>query len=144
MRNDRDNVVTQVAHTLESNDIKMSFIYTCPAYHRKHSLSMSSWQERRRFCKTITSEVLWLHIMGQTDRLPWCQVTRQSLQAPLLLLSPLGSHGEHRFPPKPHSLLEGKFHPGWKITVLFSGLLSVSVMWWSQLCLCHPSYFATP
>ena len=31
--------------------------------------------------------------MGQTDRLPWCQVTRQSLQAPLLLLSPLGSQG---------------------------------------------------
>ena len=39
-------------------------------------------------------------------------------------------------PPKPHSRLEGKLHPGWKVTVLFSGLLSVSVMWWSQLCLC--------
>ena len=39
--------------------------------------------------------------MGQTDRLPWCQVTRHSFQAPLFLLSPLGSHREHRFPTKP-------------------------------------------
>ena len=53
MRNDRDKVVTQVARTLESSDIKMSFIYTCSAYHRKHSLSMSSDKKEDAFVKPL-------------------------------------------------------------------------------------------
>lgn len=108
--------------------------------NRKYALSMSSDRsEENLLLQNCTSEVLWLHIMGLADSLPWCQVTRQSFQRlrPLCPTCFLATQREYQFLPKPQGqFLQGKFlHSLGTFPVIFSRLLSISAIWRFHLCL---------